>query len=164
MKFEHINLVRSLAWSFHRSTGINWKELFSEACLAYCEVIKLHNPKKGAQTTWLYRCIQSRLINFCKQEQKYKTPQGVEDWYTTSFEVFEELFYSDAPLSENTKEIIEMVLQDPLRYALPPRKAIGKIRTDLREQKKWPWPRVWESMKNLRIELIQERSQRTIWL
>ena len=163
--FENVNLVRSIAWSFHRSTGIDWKELFSEATAAYFTGLKfheerhgmkLHNPEKGGKTTWIYQWIRGEMINFCKREQRFRRPEGIEDWYTNSSDVFNEVFPSTEHLSNDTKEIVEMVLQDPIRYAMPPRKAIGKIRQDLREIKKWSWPRVEAGMKNLRLEFQGE--------
>ena len=161
--FEHVNLVRSIAWSFHRTTGIDWQELFSEATAAYFTGLrfheerhgmKLHNPSKGGKTTWIYQWISTEMINFCKREKRARNPTGIEDWYSSSFDDFKELYPPQTQLSRDTQEIVKMVLQDPRRYALPPRKAIGQIRKDLREVKKWSWPKVEEGMRNLRAELI----------
>lgn len=162
--FEHVNLVRSIAWSFHRSTGIDWKELFSEATAAYFQGLKfhrerhgmdLHDPKKGGQTTWIYQWVRGEMINFCKREKRFKKPIGIEEWFSPPPDEFAEIFTSPSRLSKDTKEIVEMVLQDPIRYALPPRKAIGKIRQDLRETKGWSWPKVEAGMRNLRSEFAE---------
>jgi DNA-directed RNA polymerase specialized sigma24 family protein len=157
---NHINLVRKIAWSFHKSTGIEWKELFSEATVAYFEGMRFHNPEKGAMTTWIYQWITGELINFCKREQRFKSPTGIDDWYSSSSDSFKELFSPDSKLSPDTQEITKMVLNDPLRYALPPRKAIGQIRKDLREVKKWSWPRIEQGMKNLRTEFTANENIR----
>lgn len=151
--FENVNLVRKLAWSFHRTTGIDWSELFSEACMAYLEAMQSYDSSKGAKTTWAYHGIRGQLIIFCKQERRFKHPEGIEDWYSYSDD-FEELFSVEKKLSPITKEIVEMVLHDPKRYAIyPPLKAVGKIRQDLRDVKKWTWPKVEEGMRTLRAEL-----------
>jgi DNA-directed RNA polymerase specialized sigma24 family protein len=147
---KHINLVRKIAWSFHKTTGIEWSELFSQASLSYLEGMKLYNPEKGAETTWAYQWITSDLINFCKKEQRFKNPTGIDDWYQTSTDEFREVFSTSPNLKPDTKEIVEMVLQEPSRYALPPRKAIGLIRKDLRDIKGWTWPRIESAMRNLR--------------
>jgi len=162
--YKHVNLIRSIAWSFHRSTGIDWKELFSEATAAYFQGLKfhrerhgieLHDPKKGGETTWIYQWVTSEMINFCKKEQKCKYVKGIDDWVlTTTFpDPFQEINPPLLNLSQDTREIVQMVLQDPHRYALPPRKAIGQIRKDLREIKKWSWTRIETGMRNLRSEL-----------
>src|SRR5690348_14988498 len=99
--YEHVNLVRSIAWSFHRSTGIDWRELFSEATAAYFQGLKfheerhgmkLHDPSKGGKTTWIYQWIRGEMINFCKREQRFKKPTGIDDWYQSSSQPFSELF------------------------------------------------------------------------
>lgn len=147
---KHINLVRSIAWSFHRTTGIEWKELFSQASLCYLEGMRFYSPEKGAETTWAYQWITSELINFCKKEKRFKNPTGIDDWYTSSPDEFKEVFATTPNLKPDTKEIVAMVLQDPPRYAVSPRKAIGLIRKDLREIKGWTWPRIEAAMRNLR--------------
>lgn len=165
---EHINLIRSIAWNFHRTTGIQWQELFSEACLAYCESLKSYNPKKSASTTWAYHAMKNALINFCKRESEHRTPYGVEEWFESSslpaYEFFEDL----SLLSEDTQKIIRMVRKNPRRYVNrkvnTPRKSLGRIKRDLREQKKWSWPRIWRAMYMLRVELIHPNYQRTLWL
>lgn len=151
--FENINLIRKLAWNFHKKTGIEWEELFSQATLAYCEAMRSYMPEYGRKSTWAYHCLYKDLISFCKREHRFKHPEGIDDWYSTH-EEFEEIFPVERKLSPITKEIVEMVLQDPKRYNIqPPLKAIGQIRKDLREVKKWTWPKVEEGMRTLRAEL-----------
>jgi hypothetical protein len=71
---NHLNLIRKIAWSFYNSTGIEWQELFSEASLAYCEALQSYNPERGKITTHLWNCMKSQLLNFIKQENKYRSP------------------------------------------------------------------------------------------
>jgi DNA-directed RNA polymerase specialized sigma subunit len=69
-EIENVSMIRKLAWSFHKSTGVDYKELFSEACLAYCESLKTFNPLKGCkQTTHAWTVIQNQLCDFVKQEK-----------------------------------------------------------------------------------------------
>ena len=178
---EHINLIRKIAWSFHRTTGIEWKELFSQACLAYLEAMRSYDSCKGAKTTWAFHGIQNNMINFCKRERRDKNPKGIERWFddlmhetaygngydessparnnilqsnrVSTFTPEYEFFQGVKKLSKDTEEILEMVMKDPIRYALPPRKAVGQIRKDLREIKEWSWPKIEAGMRNLRTEL-----------
>lgn len=156
---KHINLVRKIAWSFHKTTGIEWDELFSQASLAYLEGMKFYKPEKGAQTTWAYQWITGELINFCKREKRFRNPTGIDGWFNPPAGEFKEIFASTKKLKPDTKVIIEMVLQDTLRYALPPRKAIGLIRKDLYELKGWPWPRVESAMRNLRSDFQEPEKE-----
>jgi len=73
IKKDSLNLIRKIAWSFYNTTGIDWQELFSQASLAYCEAISSYNPKKGKITTYLWSCMKSELLNFIKEENKYRS-------------------------------------------------------------------------------------------
>lgn len=161
---KHINLIRHIAWQFHRRTGIEWQELFSQACLAYCECLKSYKKDKGAKTTWVYTAMKNDLINFCKREHRNQYPTGVDDWFEDSLIPMYEFFEQEMNLSEDTKEIIQMVREEPERYKGTPREVVGLIRNDLRVHKSWAWQRIWKGMSNLRVELTKETLHRTVWL
>lgn len=165
---QHLNLIRSIAWNFHRTTGIQWQELFSEACLAYCESLQSHNPKKGAVTTLVYTSMKNALINFCKREGRNYRFEGELDWFETSFtpvyEFFEEEYASY--LSPDTIEILRMIRSNPQRYLSTPRKSTGlmcTIKNDLVRDTNWSWPRICRAVEKLRKELLRERCVRTVW-
>ena len=156
---DYLNLIRQIAWSFHKTTGIEWDELFGEASLAYCEALRSYQPKKSKESTWIFNCIENRLINFCKMEWKHKNPVGVEKWVETTvptpdYEFFVDRF-SEFNLSVDVKWIIRMVLRNPQRYNQIAFKTIGVITTDLRDKKKWQYERIWAGMRNLRVELSE---------
>lgn len=71
---KHLNLIRSVAWRFHRATDLEYEELFGEASVAYCNAIKRFDPSKGyKESTYLYFCMRNELINFCKKETRIKS-------------------------------------------------------------------------------------------
>ena len=154
---KYLNLVRHIAWSFHRTTGIDWEELFGEASLAYCEALQSYHSEKSRESTWIFHCVRNRLITFCKEEAKNECLPGVRNWNGTTiptpdYEFFEDRF-DGLNLSEDVKWIIRMVLRNPQRYAINSRKAMGIIGRDLRNRKGWTYHRIWNGMKNLRVEL-----------
>ena len=112
-----------------------------------------HNPKKGPEITWVFACIRNRLINFCKEEYKAKR-FGKIDWYYTCIEEPEYEFFNQdfENLTEDTKTIVDMVLEDSLPYALPPRLVFGVMRKSLRKTG-WSQPRIERGIRNLKIEL-----------
>jgi RNA polymerase sigma factor (sigma-70 family) len=69
---ENLNLIKSVAWSFHQTTGVRMDELISEATLAYLEACRTHDPEKSKVTTWAYYHMRSRLIDFIKKEKRYR--------------------------------------------------------------------------------------------
>jgi len=153
---DYLNLIRETAWSFHRTTGVNWDDLFGEACVAYCQAINAHE-NGTAKSTLIFSCIRNRLANFCRSELRNKYIRDI-DWYESSepeqdFEFFETSIHDK--LSKDSKSIVNMILKNPRRYALPPRKALGKIRYNLRNRKKWNTVRINRGMKKLRKELTE---------
>lgn len=152
--FKHVNLVRKICWSFYRSTGIEWKELFSEACSVYFEVINLREPEKGAETTWIYHCIQNRLTNFCKKELRQKNIIGIDYWYDSKIdEGVKEFFAPHTHLTPDTAFVVQMVLKNSLRYALSARRAIKMIKTDLHDRG-WDYARITKAIINLKAEFL----------
>lgn len=107
---NHLNLLRKIAWSFYATTGIDWQELFSEAALAYCKALKSYNPNRGRITTHLWNCVKSELINFIKEEKRYRSPlqplNGTEPPVTPSY-LFEYL-----PLPQTAQKEFELKLKE----------------------------------------------------
>ncbi|KKM94686.1 hypothetical protein LCGC14_1195820 [marine sediment metagenome] len=163
----YINLIRQITWSFNRTTGIDWNELFGEACLAYCEALLSYKPEGGSKmSTWLFICIKNKLLTFCTAEHRNKIVIDIDfDWTEDiiypDYEFFELTFRSlprsaeFKALPKDCQYVITIILRNPLHYALPPRKVLGKIRLHLREEWKWTYPRIWKCMKSLREELIE---------
>lgn len=68
---ENMEMIYRLAWSFHFATRIDLDELISEASLAYCEALnKFDNSKNVKLSTYAYKCIQNRLIDFSQKEKR----------------------------------------------------------------------------------------------
>lgn len=159
-QIKHVNLVRSLVWSFCKTTRMEWKELFQEACLAYWEAIRSYNPSKSAETTWIYHCVRGALLTFCQKERQRKYLDGI-DWYVPAVSPEDvDLVEVRLKVSPDTKDILEMVASNPKRYQVAPKIAIGYIRQDLRglyrvsRRRQWTWPEIEEAMRNLRAEVI----------
>ncbi len=159
---KHINLIRKITWSFHYSSGIEWNELFSEACLAYYEALDSYDPMNSTkESSWVYTCIQNQLKSFVIAERRSKTFYGIEEW--ADFQItnpdyeyyFEEAFKE---VSKDVRIVINTVLKNPNRYVrigLTPKEVIGNLRKDLRNVGYWDFFRINKVMKDLRLELLK---------
>ena len=68
---ENIALIRKIAWSYHKTTGVEYKELFSEASLGYCEALRLYDPTKNIKlNTYAWRTMTHQLNHFLWQNGK----------------------------------------------------------------------------------------------
>lgn len=116
---QNLNLIRSVAWSFAKKTGVEFDELFSEAALAYCEAVNSWDKEKSKLTTYAYKCMRNRLINFCKYETRHTK---VISYYEELPEVvLEEELYSlfnlnELEWSEECRGIAEIILEDPGKF------------------------------------------------
>lgn len=69
---ENINLIRSIAWSYHKTTGLPYEDLYSEASLGYCEALNKYKPTHNCKlTSYAYRLMKNKLTNFVNKEMRY---------------------------------------------------------------------------------------------
>ena len=70
---EMNNMARKLAWSFARTNGDSFDDLYSEARVALLEAAPMHDPSRGAWSTFANRAISNRL---CDAVRKWRTDSG----------------------------------------------------------------------------------------
>lgn len=150
---QYINMVRNIAWSFHRTTGIEWEELFSEAMLAYTEMITndSYNPDKAKRSTWIYSKLRNHLITFCNQQKRFVSQ--CEELPIQPADVFERLvFLEQFEFNDDLKTIINMILDSPHEYLM-----VNKVRrnsvTTLKKQLRkigWNYSRIGDGMREIR--------------
>jgi RNA polymerase sigma factor (sigma-70 family) len=160
---KDINLIRKTAWQFHRTTGIEFEELFSEACLGYTIALQSYQPGHSQLSTWATHIMKNQLISFCRKEQKYQQPltePNIPDDEETSWEenipytihpekqyIFKQWLYN---LPNDLQLVCKMIFDAPEEFlANSPRASRGKIVKKLRERN-WSWIRIWDSMRNMK--------------
>jgi len=151
---EHLNLLRKLAWNFHQSTNIPFDDFYSEALLAYCEVLdsKKFDPTRGIKfTTWLWSIVCNKLIDYLHQEQKHLYVDYDVD---LSFDVEYEYFAENNLNTEQREMIHEILDHFDVFDALKPKFARGEVVRRLRE-KNWKEPVLWDTLRSLRAEINQ---------
>jgi RNA polymerase sigma factor (sigma-70 family) len=155
---ENINLIRKLAWSFHYSTGVDWNDLFQEASLAYYNALETYNPERGKITTHAWYCITNHLKNYLKEQEDYKCKKyegelsSLEDTILTQHpaETASDFWES---LTEDAKQIAEIVLSSSKKFVVLPPEDIDKKIENLakRQLRDWPKHRVQNGINELRL-------------
>jgi hypothetical protein len=154
---KHINILRGLAWEFHRSTGHEWDDLFSEAFVAYVRALETFNNDGGARlTSWIYIKIKHALQVYCRQ-QRYQGDRMEEcealyldERSPETLLIFKELLCN---LSEDTATICRIVLEAPIKFiSIPPKLARAKLMGILRGRG-WTWDRIWCSFREIKKAL-----------
>lgn len=74
-EFENISLIRKIAWSFHKSTGLDWDDLFQESYLAYRYALDHYNPESNVKISafiWIH--VRNQLNSYYQKEQQFLNP------------------------------------------------------------------------------------------
>ncbi len=146
---KDINLIRKIAWSFHKSTGVDFEELMSEATLAYLEAEQDYNPEtNNKKSVFVWIRMRNALINFCKNEQKQRIFNGNPPQYGREDHYFFEIF--DA-FPENCKKIAEIVINSPIDLIAFPN-AKEMVVNELRKEG-WAWSKIWDGMRDMKKQL-----------
>jgi RNA polymerase sigma factor (sigma-70 family) len=75
---ENEKLLRKLANSYSFTTGVEFDDLFQEACIAYLEAMKSFDPNKSKLSTYVWKCVSSHLKNYVKLEKPYLEAVSIE--------------------------------------------------------------------------------------
>lgn len=81
---KYINLLRKIAWSFHKTTGLDWDDLFSETIEFYFQAMEHYDPKKAGITTFVSMYVTNGLLNYIKKQKEINEPLtsiDAEDFY-----------------------------------------------------------------------------------
>ena len=156
MKDKHLNLIRRIVWEAHKQSGVDWDELFAEATLTYYIKLERYNEAltTGKQTTFLWMCIRRRLLNFIAKEGKHICLPDLTEYESSKQSNPTPFFEFFDTLSEDSKIIVNMVLDDPHEYlSVPSKMARGLVVQNLINDKGWIVSRSWEGIRSLRNEI-----------
>lgn len=141
---DNINLIHKIAWSFHRTTGLDRDDLFQEAAVAYLKAIKEYDPTRGNITTFVWWRMRDHLRTYLRKERKRTTPlcstEDVDIDHPLRNSYLFEL------LTEDAQQIANIVLSTPEKFT--PRSQISAYQRLIRvlQRRGWSKPRVWRGI------------------
>lgn len=157
---EDLNIIRKVVWSYVRSNpGLEFEELFAEACLAYVEALPAYNPERGRKSTFIWVVVRNHLNSILGKTNKCK--EFPVDWTDMEYTIStnqkrpediivarEEWCELVASLSPEARAVCSLVTEGDYSTNKP-RNSRGKIARELRQQG-WPHSRVWKTFKELK--------------
>lgn len=156
---KDLNLIRKIAWSFTKSTGQEFEELFAEASLAYVEAMQSYNPKKAKLSTWAVKIMTNRLITFCMKQETYVSfPKFFEDNIPGQDNIEGEYSFREwlQDLPQDLQLICKAIFKAPEEFlAESSRASRGKLVKKLRTMG-WSWPRIWNGIRNMKTTLNEK--------
>lgn len=151
-----LNLIRSVAWSFHKSTGIEFEELFGEASLAYVEALETHEPEKAKLSTYATVIMQNHLKTFCDEEKRNQGKSSFSDDFFAGKENQEQDFFFQEWVSELPRDlqiVCKVIFEAPEELISTSAKATrGNLIRKLRTWG-WSWPRIWTAIREMKLAL-----------
>lgn len=133
---KHEPMLMKLAWSFNKTTGIDFQELLSEARVCYYEAAHDYDPDNasGAKLiTYAWNRVKHGLIAFCKKEKRNKTMEFDDnnEKVAEDLGLYEEMNSDHSILDELEgmgKVVANYLLKDPdVDIHQTPRKVKGDI-------------------------------------
>jgi len=158
---EDINLIRDIAWSYVKTTGLDFDDLFQIGCITYLETENGYDSKKGKKSTYMYNVICRRLNSLLQvknQENLHeiaieniqdcaKSVDGLPEQYLLAQEHEKEIL---SVLSPEARALCNIILKERNLY-LPvdtPKKCRGILYQELRKRK-WSWSTIWSTFTEL---------------
>ncbi len=150
---HHRNMIYKIAWSFHKTTGIDFKELESESNWLFVRAAgKWDGRRKKAKfSTYLYRVLTNGLIRFVNKWGKFHPPEEVIESYEILIKGCDKETRILSKLSDEGKEVAQMLLNIPSETLeiISPRKIRGDLRRELRFQG-WSFPLINKTISEIR--------------
>lgn len=144
-------MLNRIVGGFYKTTGYDSKELFSEASLALCKALSTYEKDKGKINTYITQVVRNNLINFLKEENKYRVHESIDFCQVSRTQKHFFEFYED--LSEDVKVVVDMILDDPNKYlSMPASYMVAKVKIDLFE-KDWSGSRIRKTINELKTKL-----------
>jgi len=156
---KDLNLIRKVAWSFAKSTGKEFDELFSEAALAYVEALQSYDPEKAKLSTWAVKIMTNHLITFCAKEKTYiNFPGFFEDNIPGQDDIEGRYLFREwlQDLPQDLQLICKTIFKAPEEILEAyPKASRGKLIKKLRRME-WSWPRIWNGIRNMKTSLNEK--------
>jgi len=146
---NNINLIRKIAWSFHKTTGEDWEDLFQEAALGYLEAMHSYDPSRGKISTYMWWCVTSRLKTYLRKESTLTNHLcSIEDNPVDIPIVDNPLFES---LTDDAQQIARTVLRCPKKFVIGKRDSAYKRLQRVFRYKGWEEERIQRGIKDLEV-------------
>lgn len=164
---EYLPMLRRLAWSFNRTTGLPYESLISAAYETFAWARNYYNPERGKFSTLLYHTARTRLIDYCADAKRWRNgfqqpmaPDLMEAALKLNPESMNiidnerKTIFKDAleKSSEEVKYMAWMIFQSPgefLGYG-----GRGRVKDKLRELG-WTWDQIWRTFREVK-DLLKE--------
>ena len=131
---KHLNLIKKIAYGFSKTSGIEFEDLFQQACLEWINAEPKWDKSKSKITTYMWNTLTNSLINYVDKYNKYKRPLEPLEKRKD-----EEVYYSSYTdrLSPGAQVIAEIIVIAPQNFVFLNRDEITTQIEKIMENKGW---------------------------
>lgn len=156
-KYE--KMIHDRANAIHAQTGYELEELVSEANYQFIQAADSWDKKRSSFSTWLYGTLTMKLRNFVgknRQQHSEVEPENIKSTYGTE-NARQKMQFQERikELSNEAQYVAKIFLESPCEVlhilgTETPKAIRGILRIHLREEKKWSWPKIWGSFREVK--------------
>ena len=113
------NIINKLAWVWHYRSKIKFKELQSEANVAYCTAVNSYDEIKSSLPTWVWNTINLHLRAFVQKENQIsRNNRQASHQHENQFPVHYDSYFFElfSQFSDEAKHVIEIILKSPNEF------------------------------------------------
>lgn len=162
---DYKNMILQMAWKFSRQSNIHADELSSQGNLIFVEAVHAWDGTRGAFSTYLIHCLNTRLQNYVRDNSKwvhdevadYMCERPSNDHVLT----VRKLMFEQArtSLSPKAQYIIDLLLNDPaqtlnVKSEASAKAVRGALVNHLRSTGT-PWSSIWGAFAEVKT-MLQE--------
>ena len=123
---NHLQMIKKIAYSFQVSTGIEFEDLYQQACLEWLNNVSSWNPSKSKISTYMWNVIVNNLTTYVQKTNKYRKPLDEYDPAKMDEAVFKSYYFEK--LSIEALAIVDLVTFNPSDFLFVSKpQAINKI-------------------------------------
>ena len=122
---ENTKLLKKLANTYSKTTGLEFDDLFQEAYVAYSEAMKTYDPEKGALSTHIWHQVSGHLKNYARAEMKFIDPViSIEDREVINTPVYHVSFLEC--MSLEAQQILSLMFKREKKFNLSDKETASK--------------------------------------
>lgn len=160
----HEKHLHALAWRCHFRNGHRTEaECFQQACGFFVEACEKYDKNKGAFPSYIEMSVWHKLVMWSMKNDTPPDPETIPESVFTAPKylrpdralMFKEWIDN---LTDECREVAMIILNGPSEVLdlVPGNNTVGlltKLKIYLREEKGWSFPKIWETLKMMRMEV-----------
>jgi len=158
---QHKTIINNIAWSFHKTTKMNYQEIQAECLLCFCRSAALWNPKNNPNfNAWMIHVLTNHInrIYHKHTRTKYLFSNYTEEPPHPDSNPYDALYFKEKlqNLSQDA-QIACVIALNPEEYgfdnAVKGSDSAPKIRKalkDILKQRHWSSRRTWKAFQEIR--------------